>query len=81
MRRIISVLAVAAVMAVATMALPGTAFAESCFDDLAKLPGPGPGKEVSKVATTLAHTQTTPGAAKLIPALQEAKQALCQNPS
>ena len=76
MRRIISVLAVTAVMAVATMALPGTAFAESCFDDFAKLPGPGPGKElVSPLATSLAHAQATPVAAKLIPALQEAKQA------
>ncbi len=75
MRRIISVLAVAAVMAVATMALPGTAFAQSCFDDLAKGPGPGPGESlVSTTATTLAHTQTTPVAAQFVPALQEAKQ-------
>ena len=80
MRRIISVLAVTAVMAVATMALPGTAFAQSCFNDLAKLPGPGPGKTlVSPLATSLAHTQTTPVAAQLVPVLQEAKQS-CENP-
>jgi len=80
MRRIIFLITVAAVMAVATMALPGTAFAQSCFDDLAKLPGPGPGKTlVSPLATSLAQTQTTPVAAQLVPVLQEAKQA-CENP-
>jgi hypothetical protein len=79
MRRIFLILVVAAVMAVATMALPGTAFAQSCFDDVAKLPGPGPGEEVSEVATTLAHTQTTSEAAQLVPGLQEAKQS-CENP-
>jgi hypothetical protein len=77
MRRIFLILVVAAVMAVATMALPGTAFAKSCFDDLAKLPGPGPGEEVSEVATTLAHTQTTPVGARLVPVLQEAKEEPC----
>jgi hypothetical protein len=74
MRRIISVLAVAAVMAMATMALPGTAFAQSCFDDLAKGPGPGPGKTlVSELAKS-----TTPEAAKFVSALQEAKQEACE---
>jgi hypothetical protein len=76
MRRIFLILVVAAVMAVATMALPGTAFAKSCFDDFAKFEGPGPGKEISFVATTLAHTQTTPVAAHLVDELQEAKE-LC----
>ena len=73
MRRIISVLAVAAVMAVATMALPGTAFAQSCFDDSAKNIG-SPGKTlVSELAKS-----TTPEAAQLVPALQEAKQEACE---
>ncbi len=80
MRRIFLILVVAAVMAVATIALPGTALAQSCFDDVAKLPGPGPGQTlISPLATSLAHTQTTPVAAQLVPVLQEAKQS-CENP-
>jgi hypothetical protein len=81
MRRIFLILVVAAVMAVATMALPGTAFAQSCFDDLAKHPGPGPGKTlVSPLATSLAHTQTEPVGATLVRELQVAKQEACPNP-
>ena len=76
MRRIFLILVVAAVIAVATMALPGTAFAQSCFEEFAKFPGPGPGEEVSEVATTLAHSQTTPVGARLVRELQDAKE-LC----
>jgi hypothetical protein len=80
MRRIFLILVVAAVMAVATMALPGTAFAQSCFDDYAKSIGP-PGKTlVSPIASASAHTQTTPVAAELVAALQAAKQEACPNP-
>ncbi len=79
MTHVILLATVAAVMVV-TMALPGTAFARSCFDELAKLPGPGPGNTlVSPLATSLAQTQTSPVAAQLVPVLQKAKQA-CENP-
>jgi hypothetical protein len=80
MRRIFLILVVAAVMAVATMALPGTAFAQSCFDDYAKSTGP-PGKTlVSPLATSLAHTQIEPVGATLVRELQEVKQNACENP-
>jgi hypothetical protein len=56
MRRLIHLIAVVAVVA-AMMVLPGTALAAatngSCFDEFAKLPGPGPGSVVSPVAQGL----------------------------
>jgi hypothetical protein len=81
MRRIFLILVVAAVMAVATMALPGTAFAQSCFDDAATItpgPQPVPGPVIGSTAKGLAHAQATSVAAQLIPFLQAAKS--CENP-
>ena len=78
------VLALVAAMAVSQASV---AFAEppdharaSCFGDSESLDkgAPGPGREISAVATTTARTGTTPVAAKLVPPLQESTHTLCQ---
>jgi len=82
-------MALALVAAVVTMTvMAGAAFADpppqsnaSCFgqSESADQGRPGPGEGISEVATTLAHTHTTPVAAQLVPALQEAAHTVCQD--
>ena len=89
-RRAAMVLALVAAMATMTV-MAGAAFADpppqanaSCFgkSESADQGRPGPGEEVSSIATTLARSHTTPVAAQLVPALQEATHTVCQgNPT
>jgi hypothetical protein len=68
MRRFIHLIAVVVVVA-AMMVLPGTALADSCFDEFAKRPGPGPGSLVGPAAQALGGN---PG---VVQAFQEIKVA------
>ncbi len=87
MRRIMLSITIAAIM-VATIALtPGSAFADSCFDDLA-LASDGIGPVVGGIATTLATPGTgggpgTPGSTVPVAdpgLLNQFKQIACQQP-
>ena len=86
-RRAVLLLALVGAMAVATMVLSGVASADpppqanaSCFgkSESADQEAPGPGEGISDLATTLAHTRTTPVAAQLVPFLQESTHTACQ---
>ena len=86
-RRAVLLLAWVAAAAVAAMAMAAVASADpppqanaSCFgkSESADQGAPGPGKGISGVATSTAHTGTTPVAAELVPALQESTHAACQ---
>jgi hypothetical protein len=83
-RRAVLVLALIAAMVVA---LSGMASAEppdhanaSCFgkSESVDKEAPGPGEGISDIATSAAHTRTTPVAAQLVPFLQESTHTLCQ---
>jgi hypothetical protein len=87
-RRAVLVLALVAAMSVV---LAGVASADpppqanpSCFgtSESADQGRGGPGEGISATATALAHSGTTPVAAQLVPALQEATHTACQeNPT
>ncbi len=89
-RRAAMVFALVAAMVTMTVTA-GAAFADppsqanaSCFgkSESASQGAPGPGEEISLIATGLARTHTTPVAAKLVPFLQEATHTACQgNPT
>ncbi len=79
-RRAVLVLALIAAMVVA---LSGMASAEppdhaSCFGKSESVDKEGPGEGISDIATSAAHTRTTPVAAQLVPFLQESTHTLCQ---
>ena len=90
-RRTVLLLAWVAAAAVAAMAMAAVASADpppqanassnaSCFgkSESVEKEAPGPGTEISKVATSTARTGTTPVAAKLVPPLQDSTHTACQ---
>jgi hypothetical protein len=84
-RRTVLLLAWVAAAAVAAMAMAAVASADpppqassSCFGQSESLDQGGPGTGISGLATSTAHTGTTPVAAKLVPLLQDSTHKACQ---
>ncbi len=86
-RRTVLLLAWVAAAAVAAMAMAAVASADpppqansSCFGQSESFDqgAPGPGTGISGLATSTAHTGTTPVAAKLVPLLQDSTHTACQ---
>jgi hypothetical protein len=77
MRRIILLITVAAVMAVAAMALPGAAFAQSCFSVAAQGAG-GIGPAVGGVASSLGQSGTAGEvASNVLRPVQQVRSGVC----